>query len=76
MSKKTLTNESLSFRHICKTKFGANLETGHYKEFKKVWTASWDISCNQSKHGVLVTEKSKNCEVSDLQGNIRNDQFA
>lgn len=36
----------------------------------------WDISCNQSKHGVLVTEKSKNYDVSDLQGNIRNDQFA
>ena len=31
MSKKTLTNESLSFRHICETKFGANLETGHYE---------------------------------------------
>ena len=30
----------------------------------------------KAKHGVLVTEKSKNYDVSDLQGNIRNDQFA
>lgn len=46
------------------------------KRFELHGGTLWDISCNQSKHGVLVTEKSKNYDVSDLQGNIRNDQFA
>ena len=55
--------------------FGANLETGHY-EFKKFELHGGTYPVTKANMASLWQKKSKNYEVSDLQGNIRNDQFA